>query len=346
MTGRRDGTLLIVNADDFGISEGVNNGIVEAHRRGILTSTTAMANMPAFDHAVQLWRETPELGVGVHLNLTSGTSLLPPSQIPDLVRPDGRFHTLSFMLRQLTLGRLDEGQIEVELRAQVERVISAGIQPTHVDSHHHVHMHPRLQPIVVEVAQRYGIRALRSTFELSPREAVARAGMLLDGGDGSLPQGDARPRPPMAIADGTIHVPRPSDEGGVTKATEEVNLEGRTPVAETPRQRYLKAMLMSSLGALLRWRAQRVGLVVPGHFQGFMLGLAFSSADLLGVLERLPAGSTELMCHPGYPDEALRRQTSYSDGRDSELKALLDPANRSVLQRMGVRLGTFADLDR
>lgn len=303
-----------------------------------------MANMPAFDHAVQLWRENPGLGVGIHLNLTSGTPLISASQIPRLVRPDGRFHTLSFVLRQLTLGRLDEGQIEVELCAQAERVMSSGIQPTHVDSHHHVHMHPRLQPVVIKVAQRYGIRALRSTVELGLGEMVAQSRTLFDNGDSSLPEGKARPRPPISIADGTIHVPPPPDESEITKIATKVNLEGHIPPTETPRQRYLKAMLLSLFGAMLRWRARREGLAVPEHFRGLMLGPAFSTEDLLRMLERLPVGSTELMCHPGYPDEALRQQTSYADGRDLELKALLDPTERAVLQRMGVRPGTYADL--
>lgn len=314
-----DRALLIVNADDFGISEGVNKGIIEAHRRGILTSTTAMANMPAFEHAVQLARENPELGVGVHLNLTSGTPLLPPSQIPRLVRPDGRFHTLSFVLRQLTLGQLDEGQIEAELSAQVERVMSVGISPTHVDSHHHVHMHPRLQPIAIRIARCYGIRALRSTVEMGLGEALSRVRMLVNAG---------------------------ADGGEITKTPMEANLEGRTPPVETPRHLYIKTVILSLLGAILRWRARRAGLAVPDHFRGLLLGLAFSTGGLSAALEQLPAGSTELMCHPGYPDQALRRQTSYADGRELELAALLDPTDRTVLQRVGIQLGTFADLYR
>ncbi|MCL4545230.1 MAG: carbohydrate deacetylase [Chloroflexi bacterium] len=285
--------VLIVNADDFGISDGVNMGIVEAHRRGILTSTTVMANMPAFDHAMRLARDNPELGVGIHLNITSGTPLLPSSQVPCLARPDGRFHSPLFVLRQLTLGQLDGRQIEAELSAQVERAMSAGISPTHLDSHHHVHMHPRLQPIAIRIARRFGIRALRSTTELGPGDVLSRTGVL----------------------------------------------SGR---AFSPR--FSKTVVLTLLGAMLSRRAQRAGLLVPEHFRGLLLGLAFSSEDLLRLLQRLPAGATELMCHPGYPDETLRRQTSYANGRDLELAALLAPASRSILQQDRVRLSSFAAL--
>ncbi len=284
-----NGKLLIVNADDFGISEGVNRGIAEAHRRGILTSTTVMANMPAFDHAVKTALENPTLGVGVHLNLTSGRPLLAVSRVPDLVGSDGRFCSLRSVLRRLTLGRPEPGQIEAELSAQVERVLAAGISPTHLDSHHHVHMHPRLQPVAIRVARRYGIRSLRCTAELNVREACSPSG-LVGGGD------------------------------------------------------YLKAVLLSVLGALLRGQAARAGVRVPDHFRGLSLGMAFSSERLRGVLERLQSGATELMCHPGYPDEDLRQRTSYADGREVELAALLDHDSRAVLERAGVRLIDFGAL--
>lgn len=281
--------LLIVNGDDFGISEGVNRGIVEAHRRGILTSATVMANLPALEHAVQLWREHPTLGVGIHLNLTTGAPILPPGRVPTLVGPEGRLLGLNRLLKRMSLGRIDAGQLESELSAQVEKAMEAGLQPTHLDSHHHVHAHPFLQRIVVRVAVRYGIRGVRCPAELSPGEMIRRAGMLTQ-------------------------------------------------------PHYLKTAALSAVGALLRRRVRRAGLVAPDHFRGLLLGVAFTAEDLHRLLRELPAGSTELMCHPGYPDRELSQRTSYTTGRELELEALLDPAGRALVDRAGIRLGSYADL--
>lgn len=292
--------LLIVNADDFGISEGVNQGIVEAHRRGILTSTTLMVNTPAFEHAVEISRETPALAIGVHLNLTTGTPVLPPSEIPTLVGEGGRFLGLNPLLKQLTLGRIDPQQIEAELSAQVEKATRAGVTITHLDSHHHVHTHPVLQPVAIRIALRSGIRGIRCTTELGLAETLGRAGMLL--------------REDLAVD------------------------------REPPRSKYLKGVALSVLGLLLQWRARRSGLAAPDHFRGLLLGLAFEPPDLHKLLRTLSTGTTELMCHPGYVDEELARHTSYTLGRDSELRALTDPANREILEQVDIRLGSYSDL--
>ena len=336
-----EGRLLIVNADDFGISEGVNRGIVDAHERGILTSTTLMANMPAFEHAVEMWREHPTLGVGVHLNLTSGNPVLPPDRIPALVSQSGRLLPIGTVLRLLTLDRIPLDQVQAEFAAQIEQAIAAGLAPTHLDSHHHVHMHPRLHLTVIRLAQRYGIRAARATAEMGPLETIGNVRMLLqDDEPAALP--DGRLQQPLGVGDGTIRIQAPVE--ATPAQTAELNLEGRSSAVETPRALYVKSLALSMLGVLFRWRARRAGLAVPGHFRGLLLGIAFTAEQLRPVLESLPTGSTELMTHPGYPDDALRQRTSFSTGRDSELAALLDPASRAGLERSGVRLGSFTAL--
>ena len=160
------GRALIVNADDFGISEGVNRGVAEACERGILTSATLMVNMPAFEDALRVARGLPNLGLGVHLNLTSGVPVLPPQRVHGLVGPKGRFLPMGTLLRGLTLGRVPLTQAEAELSAQIEKALEAGVAVTHLDSHHHVHVHPALHGLVVRLARRYGIKAVRSTVEL------------------------------------------------------------------------------------------------------------------------------------------------------------------------------------
>jgi len=126
---------LIVNADDFGRTPGVNRGIVEAHTRGIVTSTTLMVNAPAAADAAALAKQHPELGVGLHLALTGGTATLPAEQLRTLMDGSGRLPA-----RPEGLAQADPREILAEARAQLRRFCElTGAQPTHFDSHHHAH---------------------------------------------------------------------------------------------------------------------------------------------------------------------------------------------------------------
>lgn len=142
---------LIFNADDFGYSYGVNYGIIESHLRGVLTSTTLMAGMPGFDHAVSLAKAHPALGVGVHLTLTCGRPIL--SGHKTLTEPNGDFHSQAFYHNEEQ--PLDKEEVYREWKAQIEKVIAAGIQPTHLDSHHHVHTFRSLEDVFVRLAHEY-----------------------------------------------------------------------------------------------------------------------------------------------------------------------------------------------
>ncbi len=135
---------LIVNADEFGLTEGINEGIAEVHSRGIVTSTTMVANLWAFDHAVRLSRRYPDLAVGVHLNLTHGTPILPPERVHTLVDHNGLFFRRRPFLKRLILGTISMIQVYEEFRAQIDKVIAAGITPSHIDSHESVYMYPEL----------------------------------------------------------------------------------------------------------------------------------------------------------------------------------------------------------
>lgn len=147
--------VLIVNADDFGLSKGQNYGIVEAYRNGVVTSTTALVNGEAIDHAAQLSRELPALGVGMHFVLTLGK---PVSEMPGLTR-DGLLGKWIWQMAEEDTLPLDE--IAHELACQYQRFIDVfGREPTHLDSHHHVHMFPQIFPIVARFAAQRGI-ALR-----------------------------------------------------------------------------------------------------------------------------------------------------------------------------------------
>lgn len=155
---------LIVNADDFGLTAGANRGIVEAHTAGIVTSTTLMANSRAFDDAVQLARSSPRLSVGCHVLLVDGSPLLPADNLPSLL--DGghfRQNISGFALRALS-GRLNEDEIEAEATAQIRKLQSAGIHVSHIDTHKHTHMFPRVLGPLLRAAQACGVRAIRNPF--------------------------------------------------------------------------------------------------------------------------------------------------------------------------------------
>lgn len=160
---------LIVNADDFGLTEAVNRGIVHAHNEGIVTSTTLMAGGSAFDSAVSISRSLPDLGIGVHLNLTSGRPVSPVQNIPSLVNRDGRLRwTPACLLRAVVARQVSLVEIETELREQIRKVCKAGIRPTHLDGHKHVHLMPGVSEIVIRLARDFSIPAVRCPIEVGP----------------------------------------------------------------------------------------------------------------------------------------------------------------------------------
>ena len=160
--------ILVVNADDFGISEGVNRAIVEAHRDGILTSTSLMATGCAFEHAVRLAREVPRLGVGIHLCLHSETPLLPPGSIASLVTAAGRLRGPNDMARALLTRSVSLAEVKAELTAQMQRLRDAGLAITHMDSHSHLHVFPGMAPIVRDLGARFGVAWVRRVQGWSP----------------------------------------------------------------------------------------------------------------------------------------------------------------------------------
>jgi hopanoid biosynthesis associated protein HpnK len=157
---------LVVNADDLGLTPGVNTGIFDAHDRGVLTSASLFAHAPATADAVRRAWARPSLGVGVHLALVDGTPMLPPHRVPSLVEDDGRFRASwkPFIVACLR-GRVALDEVERELTAQIDRIRSEGIRLTHLDAHKHVHAFPPIFTIVARLAERFGIPVVRVPYE-------------------------------------------------------------------------------------------------------------------------------------------------------------------------------------
>ena len=157
---------LIVNADDFGLTESVNRGILDAHRDGIVTSATLMANGIAFESAAAASKRFYRLGIGVHLNLTEGTPVADAPRIRTLVDRGGRLHmTPARLWAGIATGRVSLAHIEFELRAQIKKVIRTGVRPTHFDGHKHIHVLPDVSEIVIQLAREFGVPAVRCPME-------------------------------------------------------------------------------------------------------------------------------------------------------------------------------------
>lgn len=262
---------LIFNADDFGFTRDVNEGIVEAHRTGVLTATTLMANGDAFEHAVACARETPSLDVGVHLVLVQGQSVA----TPDRALPA----TLQDLARALLRREL---AVYDEAAAQVRKIVAAGIQPSHIDTHKHTHLFPPVLEAVARVAKEFGIAWVRRPFDYGT-------------GPGA----------------------------GMTKRAVAAGMKLMRP-------RFAKALN---------------GLRMTDYFTGFQMTGTLDAVAMIAILESLPAGLTEFMCHPGKVGPELRgAATRLKESRAVELAALTSPEVRSLIERRGIELTNYRSL--
>lgn len=149
---------LVVNADDFGLSEGVNRAIIKTHLHGSVSSTTLMVNQAGTRHAVNLSKTTPELALGLHANLTLGTPVERRHKIDSLVGSCGGFYCRSVFEKRLFLGLIRTDQLMTELRAQFNKFVElTGTKPSHIDSHQHIHTIPPVFRVLAEIATRNNI---------------------------------------------------------------------------------------------------------------------------------------------------------------------------------------------
>ena len=287
---------LIVNADDFGLTEGVNRAIIDGHRNGIVTSTTLMANGQAFDHAVAAASAAPELGVGVHLNLTQGRPTCSVSQVRSILNPGGTFYPNPGVLaRQILTRKVSPIDIENELRSQIEKIALAGIRITHLDSHRHIHLLPPIFGVVVKLAQEYRIDCVRCPIE----SASSALEPLLSG--------------------------RPDWRGMA--------------------RQYLLGRALSTLAASQVKKLVRAGLYWPEHFWGLSQTGFLDTPILEQLLQMLPDETSEIMCHPGYFDAALREtRTRLRAQREIELEALTSANVRQLVVDLGIELISYDKL--
>jgi hopanoid biosynthesis associated protein HpnK len=170
-------TRVIINADDFGLSPGVNRGILSAFRDGVLTSTTMLANLDFFDDAVAIARDNPDLPVGIHLSLLWGPPVAGPAAVPTLIERDGCFpRSLTTLARRYFSGRLSLDEVRAEFLAQIGKFRDTGLVPTHVDTHKHVHCLPGVTDALIAAARESGIDRARFPYEESTRLSAPDGG--------------------------------------------------------------------------------------------------------------------------------------------------------------------------
>jgi predicted glycoside hydrolase/deacetylase ChbG (UPF0249 family) len=272
---------LVVNADDFGRSRGVSAGIVEAHLHGLVSTTTALVNLPgALDDVTQAASQAPALGLGVHLNLTVGRPILAPRAIPSLVTSQGVFLPPNVLVARAE--RVDLEDIAREWRAQVEAFLKTGAGLDHLDSHHHIALlSPAWWAICLDLASEF------------------RCGV----------------RPPA-----------PAD-----------------PADDVLFSRFPQGARRFAAGEATRLRAAS-GVPSPDWFVTRFYGEHATLATLLVVLEHMPRGTTELMCHPGWVDAGLLGVSGYAQERERELMALTSAAAHEAASRLAIERGTYRQL--
>lgn len=293
---------LIVNADDLGLADSIDMGILEAHREGIVTSASIVATGETFEPAARRLRETPSLGVGVHLNFYRGRTLLPAAQVPTLLGPDGRLPgSWRTIVSRLLARRIDLDELEAELRAQIRRVLEAGLLPDHVDSEKHLHMWPSVYERVCGLAEEHGIPRVRVVRE-RPGGRIAADGL-------SMLSAGARTRAAalgLEASDSTVGVARPPT---TLAALERALASGRGGhvefVVHPGRVDEASIARLASMGdGLLRSRERELEVLTDPaareavHRCGFTLVARFddapAAAQVLSV-ERLEGGEEALL---------------------------------------------------
>ena len=259
---------LILNADDFGLTAGVNRAVAELHRAGALTSATLMARADATDEAIAIARATPTLGVGCHVVLVDGEPVLPAQALPMLVdQCTGRFQpTSGAFVQRLFTGRIRSAEIEAETAAQIALLQSRGVALTHIDTHKHVHLFPAVLRPVLRAARAAGIRAVRNPFE---------------------PAWSRRATP------------------------------------HAPWLRRAEVSLLRLWEPAFRRIVAEEGFTTTDGALGVLATGTLDAATLAALLSNLPAGTWELVTHPGYNDTDLAQaHTRLLASREIERLAL------------------------
>ena len=284
---------LIVNADDFGLTQGVNRAIVEAHWHGVVTSATLMANGRAFDDAIERAKSSSRLSVGCHIVLVDGQPVLDGRQTPTLSNRkanDRRFYeSLNGFALRAVRGSIDPDEIEAEATAQIRKLQATGVAVSHLDTHKHTHIFPPVLRPLLRAARACGVPAVRNPF-------------------------------------GPLHLSLLAKRPSLWK-------------------RYIKVTVLSRLGRAFRRSVAGASMLTPDGTVGIVSTGAMDDRLFGSIVNNLPEGTWELVCHPGYNDAEMGSiRTRLRECRAVELRLLTSPETRETLARSGVQLISYRDL--
>ncbi len=294
---------LIVNADDFGLSDGVTEGILRAWRDGIVTSTSVLINIDGAPEQVAAAHAAyPDLPMGLHLNITTGRPVLPPEQVPTLIDSNGNFYASDAIIERLPTIALSD--LRAELDAQARRFTATGVPFDHLDYHQHIlALYTPFYPLVRELARSYGVPVRQPV----PESVYGR--VRLDG---------------KGSAAATLRTM--------------IRFALRHPVLALRLMPSMTPAAYKRQAALLK--AEGIG--APDWFIDSYFGHA-TVENFIALLRQLPPGSSEVMVHPAIVDEQLRQLgAGYVAERAQELVVLLDPRVREALAAYHVQLVNFS----
>ena len=285
---------LVINADGFGFTPGVNTGIVEAVAGGLITSVSCNANFEHIRELPELIGTYPGVSVGVHFNLSVGEPVAPGSEVASLVGSDGRFLGEDFVGAMMS-GKIRFSQMKTELDAQARRLEELGAKISHWDGHQNKHLFPPFFLAAMQVAKAHGIRSMRTHRRyLFLQDEVDRGKSL------------------------------------------------RRYYRQNPRR-----FLTHGGGRLTSFIARRNGftmadrLISPAYADSTAKHLA---ETWISIMRQLPKGVNEIYCHPGYPDDLLRKNASYVNEREDEVRVLTSQELKDAVAANHVQLVSFRDL--
>ncbi|MEO7104331.1 MAG: ChbG/HpnK family deacetylase [Gemmatimonadaceae bacterium] len=302
---------LVVNADDLGLSSAVNRGIMKSAERGVVTSVSMMANMAGWDDALALLHATrADISVGLHLNIVAGRPL---TYAPSITDPTtGAFYPLAKLAIRVLSGRVKREDVSRECIAQLTKLRTAGILVSHIDSHRHVHALPGIGAAVLETAQLLGVRVIRAPLE------------------------------PLNINPGNWDATLKKIMLGASWHVCHARHAALTRYASKHASKYSPATSASLAGIA---NSPEYFNHYVDHFFGISLqGGNHFAARLKKIIDRLPAGTSEIMVHPGFVDAALASVDGYTWQREREVDALTSPALRHQLAHGGIELVNFGSL--
>lgn len=285
---------LIINADGFGFTPGMNKGIYEAIAYGVVTSTSCVVNFPYIEEVSNLASDFPKISIGIHFNLSVGKPVTHPESVPTLVNERGEFWGVA-LGRRILSGKIKYKEMKRELENQIKILLERGIQPTHWDGHQDKHLYPAFFFAAMSVAKKHGILRMRTHRRYFFVPSPARRKSFI------IKHFFLRPHRLLTHLSMRLFM-KVAKVSGFRMA-----------------DRLLTPIIMEDSGKYLleTW---------------------------LSLVRNLPEGTSEIICHPGYVDDVLRKYAKYVQQREQELRVLTSERLKREIENQRVELISFREL--